>query len=322
MHFLDPFVAALWWIVQNINLVVHNLGVSLILLAVLIRGLFWQLNVKQFRAMLDMQRIAPRLKKLQERYKSEPQRLQQEQMALYREAGVNPLAGCLPLLVQIPILWSVYWVIGLNNTLRGKNNAPNYLCQAHVPSWFGQFPLHAVLHPLCFNTQSFLWINPGLSASVPKLFGQSILAPNLAAPDLLLIALYAASMYFSVRYGSAPSTDPQQAQMQRVMAVISPLMIGYFAWRGGWASAMVLYWFSYNLFTMGQQMYMLRKYHQPLSVLDSEHVVTEQGAGDGSGRTGGNGSAKAAAGGNATASDGQGASGGSQRRRRRRKKRR
>lgn len=282
--FLDPFVAGLWWVVQYVNLAVHNLGVSLVILALLIRAVFWQLNVKQFRSMLDMQRVAPKLKKLQEKFKSDPQRLQQEQMALYREAGVNPLSGCLPLLVQIPILWSVYWVIALNATLKGKNGAPNFLagtsatgqCQVHATTWFATFPLHTQLHALCFNTQPFLWIGSALAIHAPKLFGIGVLAPNLAAPDLLLILLYAASMYVSVRYGSVPSTDPQQAQMQRMMALISPLMIGYFAWRSSWPSAMVLYWFSYNLFTMAQQIYMLRKYHQPLSVLDSEHVVTEE----------------------------------------------
>ena len=81
-------------------------------------------------------------------------------------------------------------------------------------------------------------------------------------------------MYLSVRYVSMPATDPQQAQMQRSMAVISPLMLGFLGWKYHWPSAMVLYWFSYNIFTMGQQFYLLRRYHQPLSVVDSEHPIT------------------------------------------------
>jgi YidC/Oxa1 family membrane protein insertase len=327
--FLDPFVAGLWWVMQYLDLVVHNLGVALVLLALLIRAVFWQLNVKQFRSMLDMQRVAPKLKKLQEKYKGDAQRLQQEQMALYREAGVNPLSGCLPLLVQIPILWSVYWVIALNATLRGKNGTPNYLagtgtggaCHVHATTWFSTFPLHEQLHPLCFNTQPFLWIGSVLALHAPKLFGIGTLAPNLAAPDLLLILLYAASMYFSVRYGSVPSTDPQQAQMQRVMALISPLMIGYFAWRSSWPSAMVLYWFSYNLFTMAQQIYMLRKYHQPLSILDSEHVVTDEGLAKTALAARGDGAVKSSAASGPDGGDGQANAQESTRRRRRRRKR-
>jgi membrane protein insertase Oxa1/YidC/SpoIIIJ len=72
-----------------------------------------------------------------------------------------------------------------------------------------------------------------------------------------------------------PSTDPQQAQTQKMMAWFSPIMLGYFGFQWKWPSAMVLYWFSYNAFTMAQQFYLLRKYHQPLSVLDNEHAITD-----------------------------------------------
>ena len=70
--------------------------------------------------------------------------------------------------------------------------------------------------------------------------------------DLVLILLYAVSMYLSVRFVSMPATDPQQAQTQRMMALISPLMLGFLGWKYHWPSAMVLYWFSYNVFTMAQ----------------------------------------------------------------------
>ncbi len=293
-HWLDPFVGFIWWIVQHIDMVVHNLGWSLIILAALIRGAFWGLNVKQFKAMIAMQRIAPKLKKIQERYKGDQQRIQQETMALYREAGVNPLAGCLPLIVQLPILYSVFYVVMQHKTL--------------------------------FNTEHFAWIGSALSLNSPQILGTRILASSLAAPDVVLIVLYAASMYFSVRYGSVPSTDPQQAQMQRMMALISPLMLGFFGWRYHWPSAMVLYWLSYNVFTMGQQIYMLRRYHQPLSFLDSEHVVTEGVTAKPAAAAlpaGGNGAARSAVANPAETSNGQNATvpANVQRRRRRRRKR-
>jgi YidC/Oxa1 family membrane protein insertase len=309
---LDPFVAFLWWILQEIDHVVHNLGWSLILLAALIRAVFWGLNVKQFKAMLSMQRIAPRIKALQERYKGDQQRIQQETMALYREAGVNPLAGCLPMIVQLPVLYSVYWVIALNDTIKDK------MCAGTTPpAWFASFPLHAQLHAMCFDSQHFLWVGTALARHYPLIFGAS-----LAAPDVLLLALYAGSMYFSMRYGSVPSTDEQQAQMQRVMAIFSPLLLAYFGWRAKWPSAMILYWFSYNAFTMAQQVYMLRRYHQPLSILDSEHVATADGerkalaAGDGAAK-------QAAATSGPAAGDGEavGEAPASARRRRRRRKR-
>ena len=90
---------------------ISNLGWSLIILAVLIRLLFWPLNTAQFKAFLSMQKIAPQLKKLQTRYKADKEKLQQETMALYREYKVNPLAGCWPMLVQYPVIISVYYVV-------------------------------------------------------------------------------------------------------------------------------------------------------------------------------------------------------------------
>ncbi len=308
---LDPFVALTWWVVQELTLVVRNLGISLILLALLIRLAFWGLNVKQFKAMLAMQRIAPRLKQLQARYKDDQQRLQQETMALYREAGVNPLAGCLPMVVQLPILYSVYWVIALNDTIKTK------MCNGGAPpTWFASFPLHDQLHALCFNAP-FLWIGSGLSTQY-----HAILATSLAKPDVVLLALYAVSMYFSMRYGSAPSTDEQQAQVQKMMAIFLPLMIGYMGWRAQWPSAMILYWFSYNALTMGQQMYMLRRYHQPLSVLDSEHVVTEDVGKKALPATDGKAAKPAADSQESAAGNGSGAAPAGARRRRRNKKKR
>ena len=216
----------------------------MIVLAALIRLVFWPLNTAQFKAMLNMQKIAPLLKRLQTRYKEDPQRLQQETMALYKEHKVNPLAGCWPMLVQYPVIISVYFVV-LN-------------------------------HKDAFANQSWGWIGSAISQSLSTLtlFGQPVVAQSLAHADLLMVILYALSMYLSVRYVSMPATDPQQAQTQRMMAVISPLMLGFFGWRYQWPSAMVLYWFAYNVFTMAQQFYLLRRYHQPLALIDSEHVIT------------------------------------------------
>lgn len=248
---LDPIVNFLAAVVMAIDKPVGNLGWSLIILAALIRLVFWPLNTAQFKAFLKMQKIAPLLKRVQERYKDDRQKQQQETMVLYKEHGVNPLAGCWPMVVQYPVIISVYYVV-LN-------------------------------HKQLFANQSWMWI-PGVATRapevpfapwVPVVFKTPLLAANLAAPDLVLILLYALSMYLSIRFVSQPATDPQQAQMQRTMAWISPVMLGFFGWRYHWPSAMVLYWFSYNILTMGQQFFLLRRYHQPLALIDSEHPITD-----------------------------------------------
>ncbi|MFZ0030330.1 MAG: YidC/Oxa1 family membrane protein insertase [Candidatus Cybelea sp.] len=242
---LDPIVNALYALVSWIDKPIGNLGWSLVILAAIIRLVFWPLNTAQFKAFLSMQKIAPQLKRLQERFKDDRQKLQMETMALYKEYKVNPFAGCWPMLVQYPVIISVYYVV--------------------------------MNHRASFENQNWLWIGSAIShaVSAPVLFGVPVFAVSLAHADLVLILLYALSMYLSVRYVSMPATDPQQAQTQRMMAVISPVMLGFLGWKYHWPSAMVLYWFAYNMFTMAQQFYMLRRYHQPLALIDSEHPITE-----------------------------------------------
>ena len=224
-------------IVLTIDKPIHNLGWTLVILAALIRIVFLPLNTAQFRSMLKMQRIAPQIKKLQARFKDDAPKLQQETMALYKREGVNPFAGCWPMLVQWPFIISVYYVVMNNKSLR----EPDLAMDRHHD--FEAYP--------------------------------NILATSLAHSDVVLLVLYAVSMYFSVRFGSMPATDPQQAQTQRMMSFISPLMLGFFGWKYHWPSAMVLYWFAYNAFTMAQTFYMLRRYHEPLSFADSQHVITD-----------------------------------------------
>lgn len=247
---LDPIVGALVVVINAIHSVVPNYGLCLVLLAVAIRILFWPLNNAQFKAMITMQKLAPKTKLLQAKYKNDKTKLQEETMKLYKESGANPLAGCWPMLVQYPVIISVYYAV-----------AP-----------------HDLKHPTALYTAlqhtHFLWIGSGLSALLPHNL-QWILGGNLAAPDLLLVVLYAASLYVSMRYTTMPPADEQSAQTMRMMQLLSPLMFGFFAIKASWPSAMVLYWFSFNVLTMGQQLYLLRSHHMKLSQADSEHTINQ-----------------------------------------------
>jgi len=86
-------------------------GVAIILLTIIIKACLYPLTAKQVNSMKAMQELAPKLKKIQEKYKDNPQVMQQKVAALYKEAGVNPLAGCLPLLIQMPILMGMYYAL-------------------------------------------------------------------------------------------------------------------------------------------------------------------------------------------------------------------
>lgn len=221
---LQPIVDALIQVILALNGVIHNLGWSLIALAFLVRLAFLPLTYVQFRSMAEMQRIAPLIKQLQAKYKGDPQKLNAETMALYKEHNVNPFASCLPLVLQMPVLFSLYWAI--------------------------------IAEQKTFTHETWLWIGSPLSERFPH-----ILATSLAVPDYVLLTLYVVSMYFSVRFGSPPSTDPQQAQTQKIMAFTSPLFIAWFG--RAWPSALILYWLAINVLTMAQQVFMLRRFMKP-----------------------------------------------------------
>ena len=119
MSFLNPIFEAMGTVLSWFYEVVPNYGVAIILLTVLVRLVLYPLTAKQARSMIAMQRVQPEVKKLQAKYKHDRQKLNEEMMKFYQEQKINPLAGCLPLLLQMPIF------IALFNVLRDA--------QKHVP---------------------------------------------------------------------------------------------------------------------------------------------------------------------------------------------
>lgn len=103
---------------------IPSYGMAIILVTVVIKMILYPLTVKQVKSMKAMQELQPKMKRLQEQYKTNPQLLQQEMQKLYREAGVNPLAGCLPMLVQMPILMAIFYALK-DATYEGGN--PSFL---------------------------------------------------------------------------------------------------------------------------------------------------------------------------------------------------
>lgn len=219
----NELVQALGQVLIFIHHLIPSYGWALIVLALAVRVVMWPLSEIQFRSMAEMQKVQPLVKQLQAKYKSDPQVLNQQMMALYKEHNVNPLAGCVPMLIQMPILIGLFWAI---------------------QNQIGQF-----------RNEHWLWIGSPISQQFPHFF-----ATSLAVPDIFLLGLYVISMYFTIRYGSPPSQDPQQAQTQKIMAFLSPAMIAFFGFRGQWASALYVYWLATNVFTVAQQFWMYRRY--------------------------------------------------------------
>ena len=116
MNLFDPLVQVFRLVFEgfyNLTAAVGfaNYGIAIIMMTILVKALMYPLTAKQVRSMKAMQELQPALKKLQKDYKNNPQLLQQKMAELYKEAGVNPLAGCLPLLIQMPILMGVYYCL-------------------------------------------------------------------------------------------------------------------------------------------------------------------------------------------------------------------
>ncbi len=107
-HFLAK---PLFDVLRFFNSFIHNYGFSIILLTICIKSIFWPLTHKSYKSMQGMQKLQPEMKRLKEKYADDKQRLNQEMMSFYRDNKVNPLGGCLPILIQIPVFFSLYKVL-------------------------------------------------------------------------------------------------------------------------------------------------------------------------------------------------------------------
>ncbi len=109
--FLWPIANPIFWVLDHIQNVVVNWGWSIVILTVLIKLIFYKLSATSYRSMAHMRRVAPRLKQLKEKYADDKQRMNQAMMEMYKKEKINPLGGCLPILVQIPVFIALYWVL-------------------------------------------------------------------------------------------------------------------------------------------------------------------------------------------------------------------
>ncbi|MEQ1601580.1 MAG: membrane protein insertase YidC [Methylophilaceae bacterium] len=115
---LTVIAAPLFWVLSKIHDLVQNWGVAIILLTVLIKAAFYPLSAASYRSMAHMREIAPRLQSLKEKFGDDRQKLQEAMMELYKTEKINPMGGCLPVLVQIPVFISLYWVLLASVELR------------------------------------------------------------------------------------------------------------------------------------------------------------------------------------------------------------
>lgn len=183
---------------------VHNWGTAIVLLSLAIYLFLFPLSLKQMRSMKQMQVIQPKVEALRNLYKSNPQRLNKEIMELYRQNKVNPLGGCLPIVIQIPIFFALYQALIRAIALKGAN---------------------------------FLWIKD-LSAP-DRLFILPASLPIIGKEINLLPLLMTAGMFLQQKWSTVSTAS--SAQQQKMMLVLFPLMFGLIFYR--MPAGLVLYWF-------------------------------------------------------------------------------
>jgi YidC/Oxa1 family membrane protein insertase len=218
--FMKPIFSLLRWLYATIG----NFGLAIMGLTLIVRTLMFPIAQKQFKSMAAMRVLQPKMKALQERHKEDKPRLQQEMLKLYQEEKVNPMAGCLPILIQIPIFYALYKVLMVSVEMRHKPFA--------------------------------LWIHD-LSAPDPmtpvNLFGYLPFTPPQMLALGVLPILLGITMWLQFKL-NPPATDPIQRQMFAIMPWVLMFVMAPFA------AGLQLYWTVNNILTILQQKWLYSRY--------------------------------------------------------------
>lgn len=207
---IGPLTDLLQWLTGAL----HSYGLSIILFTILVKAVLAPLNLRQLHSARKMAALAPRIKELQQKYKGNREEMSKAQMALYKEEGANPAAGCLPLIIQMPVLYALFFVF-------------QHLARPGTA---------AIYH------QKFLWF----ALNHPdNLFGHFFLGPTSFWGPLPILA--AVLQWIQQRMMMQPVSDPQQRSTQQIMQFM-PLLILVFA--TNYPAGLALYWVTSTAFAI------------------------------------------------------------------------
>ncbi len=251
--------------------IVPEYGLAIILLTLLVGLVLFPLTYKQTKSMKAMQEIQPEVKKLQKELKGDREELNKQLMALYQERGVNPAAGCLPLLVQMPIWFALYRVLwqgegipadsALKSVIDTANNA---LYVSDANGLTSTLKEGVDITASQFSHVTFLGMNLLVRPSAAVDFGDLSFSGLIGAlPYVLLIAFIVVAGFYQQVQTSRRRSDaqgdeepnPQMQTMQRAMKIL-PIVFGFISWN--FVAGLGLYFATSNVFRVGQQAIILR----------------------------------------------------------------
>lgn len=249
---------------QAILVFIHNdvlgssWGLSIVGLTVVVRAVMLPLTFKQFHSMQRLQLMMPQMKQIQERYKDDKQRQQQELMKFYQENKINPFASCLPLVLQLPVFVSLFYML--------RADLKKHICGTSLLNHYNALPLHArkgyeLLHahgvaklPAKFIEETSC--NVVAPHSAKFLFIPDITDHATGAVLVVLMVLYVASQLGSTLLMSA-TTDKRQRMMMMALPFVFVLFVFKFP------AGLMLYWITTNLWTVLQQYFIRRRIGKP-----------------------------------------------------------
>lgn len=210
------------WLMNKLYSVIPNYGIAIIALTILIKIILWPLGSKSYKSMSEMKKIQPLMKEIREKYKNDKKKMNEEVMSLYRTYKINPLGGCLPMVVQLPVFFALYRMLYQAIELR------------HAPFFLWIDDLSAPDRLFRFNVDSIPFMEPP--------YGIPVLTIIMGATMLLQQKM------------SPPMGDPTQAKMMMFMPLIFTVIFINFS------AGLVLYWLVNNVLSISQQYYIQKKY--------------------------------------------------------------
>jgi len=231
---LAPIEQGLFWILQFLHGVVGDYGLAIISLTIVVRVALLPLTIKQTRSMYELQRIQPKIQALQAKYKNDKEKLQEETLKFYQENKVNPFGGCLPMLIQMPIFFALYRMLGTTGDTVGL--FPTYIATLSAEAAAQASRFWVILPDITLSAKQVFTVG-GFGDALPYvifviLFGLSTLLPQFLQPGA-------------------------QAQ-QKQMAIVMGAMMLFFGWSV--SGGVVLYWVTQGLLGLLQQAIQTRIY--------------------------------------------------------------